>query len=800
MRLNPDLSPEVMRRRVVRASRFEDVRAYEVAFYLLCIEERRYHTLFGYSCMSQFARAELGLTPRQTRERVRVARALEELPRLKRVFRLGKLAFCAVREITRVATPATEADWIRCALEHSVHDLERLVSGSKDGKVPRKPPFGLPAGKVKLSFEVTPEQMALIETVCAQFTEETGRTANVGEVLLESVQERYEGDESLGKTKKRARRKPRPELTYLMCPQCREGAVSTSAGYVAVTPEVLKDVEPLARVRSAEGGVFKSTNGDRDGIENRATQDEELPVCRPEDPEVPVQQRDVPTPEPMRQLVLARDGHRCTVPDCHESSELQVHHVRWRRHGGRTEVKNLTTLCAAHHGGVHAGTVTVFGQSGIGLGLRFELGRGATHVGRALDPEVVEILAELPAESAERTVATETTHVGRPLVDPLETAPVVCSINSIPEEIDSSWWRCFASRFRWARQRRALEFTPGPGTRRTSRTENPSTTSEQLLPLDPRGWHGLVGHDAAMKVLASAVERVRFAEHPGDLAPGAVLLTGRPGVGKTTLAQAFAAELGVPFHSALGTFLDDPTALLSLLVGLRPGAVLFLDEIHAMPQAVLEVLYTAMEGRYVDLIVTAETETRTIRLKLKPFTLVAATTEEGRLPAALISRFRRRIDLEPFVEGTMSRLLAKVASRRGLPLEPKAHALLVGASLGLPRIGLSLVTEALEATEHMGASSIGLREAQEALAAMDLDARGFDRVQRRILAVLESHAGPMGLDHLATHVGKPAEAIREIYEPDLVRRGWVRRTSRGRQFVRQPPVPGTPGHPKRRCA
>jgi Holliday junction DNA helicase RuvB len=122
---------------------------------------------------------------------------------------------------------------------------------------------------------------------------------------------------------------------------------------------------------------------------------------------------------------------------------------------------------------------------------------------------------------------------------------------------------------------------------------------------------------------------------------------------------------------------------------------------------------------------------------------------------------------------------------RGIALELEALKLLIQASHGLPRIGLALLKEALETTEHFGTEKVRLAEAQEALRAMDLDARGFDRVQRRILEILQEHVGPMGLDYLATHVGKPAETIREIYEPEFVRHGWVRRTPRGRQFVRQ---------------
>jgi hypothetical protein len=143
MRLNANLSPEAMRKRVRRAARFEQTRAYEVAFYLARIDERRDWTQYGHANVYDFARVELGLSVRQVRDRIRLARALQGLPRTRKAFMRGKLTFSAVRELTRVVTPATEAEWIRAAATHSMRELERIVASSEGGRVPRRPRLGL---------------------------------------------------------------------------------------------------------------------------------------------------------------------------------------------------------------------------------------------------------------------------------------------------------------------------------------------------------------------------------------------------------------------------------------------------------------------------------------------------------------------------------------------------------------------------------------------------------------------------------------------------------------------------------
>jgi Holliday junction DNA helicase RuvB len=310
----------------------------------------------------------------------------------------------------------------------------------------------------------------------------------------------------------------------------------------------------------------------------------------------------------------------------------------------------------------------------------------------------------------------------------------------------------------------------------TESVESSTHVGEQMTAkVDEQPFAHTKGHAHAVASLTTLVAAAR----QSGRVPPAVLLTGPAGVGKTSLAGAFARELGVQPRIALGSFLDEPAKMVGLLMGLKPGDVLFIDEIHAVKKSALEVLYTAVEGGSIDLL-SSGPKTRTTRLELKPFTLVAATTEEAKLPQPFLSRFGLKIELEPLAPEEATQLVCECAEQSGCSIEARATEMLVQASRGNPRKALSLVQHAVNAVLTRGGQAIEGDDARKALDTLDLDAQGLDRVQRRIVSVLLERGRPTGVLTLATLVGKTPEALQEIYEPELLRAGLILRTPLGR--------------------
>ncbi|MEW6747921.1 MAG: AAA family ATPase [Planctomycetota bacterium] len=495
----------------------------------------------------------------------------------------------------------------------------------------------------------------------------------------------------------------------------------------------------------------------------------------------------------MRDLVLARDGYQCTVPGCSATDDLDAHHLEWRSQGGPTHPDNEIATCDLHHGSAHNGTLIMSGS--VSRGIRYTNRDGTPfRVTPPIDAEVEAILAE-PSPKEERLVAPADARAHA-----ADANAVLRTLDDIPAQVDRSWWRRFSRLFEWAARKTVLLFKPGQGAdeAEAGRPEDLARNAKATLSSNGEvlegGLASLVGHADAVLSLREAVETAKSSGDP----PAAILFTGRPGLGKTTLARAFASEMGTRFHVAHGAWLEDPRALVELLMEMERGDVLFIDEIHAVAPAAIEVLYTVVEGRYVDLVITSgscgsaagdETRSRTVRLKVEPFTLVGATTEEARLPLAMLSRFDRRVELEPLEPAAIDTLLERAAARLNVTFEPHARALLCKASLGIPRTATRFVEEAAKAARAGSRTCVELVDAQRALRAQSLDERGLSRVQRRILQVLEERGRPLGLGVLAAEVGKTPEAIVSLYEPELLRLGLVCRTPLGRALNGRHPRP-----------
>ncbi len=296
--------------------------------------------------------------------------------------------------------------------------------------------------------------------------------------------------------------------------------------------------------------------------------------------------------------------------------------------------------------------------------------------------------------------------------------------------------------------------------------------------LRPRKLSEFIGHEdlrANLQVfLQAAVARGQALDH--------TLFHGNPGLGKTTLAQIMAAEMGVNIVATSGPVLERSGDLAAILTNLGRNDILFVDEIHRMPIAVEEVLYPAMEDFKLDLVIGQGPGARTVKIDLEPFTLVGATTRIGLLSSPLRDRFGVILRLEFYSPGELAQIVTRTARILGVRLT-KPGALEIGRrSRGTPRIANRLLRRVRDFAGVRGKEEVGEAEAAHALARMDVDESGLDAMDRKLLSVLIEHygGGPAGLKTLAVACSEDERTIEEIYEPYLIQSGFLKRTPRGR--------------------
>ncbi len=264
-----------------------------------------------------------------------------------------------------------------------------------------------------------------------------------------------------------------------------------------------------------------------------------------------------------------------------------------------------------------------------------------------------------------------------------------------------------------------------------------------------------------------------------------VLFSGPPGLGKTTLAQIVARELGVGFRATSGPVIQRAGDLAALLTSLQPRDILFIDEIHRLMPAVEEVLYPAMEDFQLDLIIGEGPGARSVRIDLPPFTLVGATTRSGLITRPLRERFGIPLRLMFYEPAELALIVARGARVLSLALEPDGAAEIARRARGTPRVAMRLLRRIRDFAAMQGWASIGAAAADQALARLDVDARGLDGMDRRYLRCIAENygGGPVGVETMAAALGDQRDVIEEVIEPYLVQEGFVHRTPRGRMLT-----------------
>ncbi len=295
--------------------------------------------------------------------------------------------------------------------------------------------------------------------------------------------------------------------------------------------------------------------------------------------------------------------------------------------------------------------------------------------------------------------------------------------------------------------------------------------------LRPRSFEQFVGRIETVDNLRTWIEGAKLREEPLDH----VLFSGPPGLGKTTLAHIISRELEVNINPTSGPALGRARDLVGLLTNLQRGDVLFIDEIHRMDARVEEYLYSAMEDFFISIIIDSGPHGRSIKMDLKPFTLVGATTREGLLAAPLRSRFQIFERLDFYITEELAQIVKNSAQALEIGIREEAAELIGSRSRGTPRVANRLLRRIRDVAQAAGADVITEELAEEGLSRLGVDENGLAEMDRKILlALARNRGGPTGLKTIAAVVGEAEDTIQDVYEPFLIRRGLLERTARGR--------------------
>jgi Holliday junction DNA helicase RuvB len=319
----------------------------------------------------------------------------------------------------------------------------------------------------------------------------------------------------------------------------------------------------------------------------------------------------------------------------------------------------------------------------------------------------------------------------------------------------------------------------------TERIIEPKRIEEDLPAensLRPRRLDEYIGQDKLKENLTVFIEAARQRAEPLDH----VLFHGHPGLGKTSLASVISNELGVKMRSTSGPVIERPGDLAAILTNLEPRDVLFIDEIHRLNHVVEEILYPAMEDFKLDIIIGQGPSARTIKLDLPPFTLIGATTRAGLLSPPLRDRFGVSLRLEFYQVPDLTIIVNRSARILGIPIDESGAVEIAKRSRGTPRISNRLLRRVRDYAEVRADGRITRDVADHALGMLEVDEKGFDRMDRKILStIIEKYdGGPVGIETLSAAVSEEKDTLEDVYEPFLIQLGFLHKTPRGRLATR----------------
>lgn len=299
--------------------------------------------------------------------------------------------------------------------------------------------------------------------------------------------------------------------------------------------------------------------------------------------------------------------------------------------------------------------------------------------------------------------------------------------------------------------------------------------------LRPLRFGDFSGQQKVVENLEVFVEAAKYRGEPLDH----TLLHGPPGLGKTTLSNIIANELGVGFKITSGPVLDKPGDLAGILTSLEPRDVLFIDEIHRLSPVVEEYLYSAMEDYRIDIMIDKGPSARSIQIDLNPFTLVGATTRSGLLTAPLRARFGINLHLEYYGPEMLQKIIKRSAAIMRVPIDDDAAIEIARRSRGTPRIANALLRRVRDFAQVKGNGRIDRDIARLSLSALNIDQYGLDEIDNKILLTIidKFRGGPVGISTIATAIGEDTGTVEEVYEPYLIMEGFIKRTQRGRMIT-----------------